>query len=345
MGQRGGCRPRVSGGGFRVKRMRGGWRRLLLACGLLLAVPLAARAQAPEARTWRLAVLASTTVSLEVTRASMLPELARLGFVEGRNLAVSMRHGPVAEQAALVREALRENPDVIFTTGNDITHAVQSQTRSVPVIFFGTDPIGQGFAESLARPGGNVTGVSILAGELDGKRLDMLHQALPERRRVAALMLASAPDRPASEREMRRAAAGLGLELRLFDVASAAGFPAAFAAMRQARVEALLVMATPQFFGDAPVLARLAREAGLPTICEWAAMAGSGCLLGFGPDIADLRRRSANLIAQVLRGARPGEIPIEQPTRFSLGVNLATAQALGLTLPPAVMAQADEVFD
>ena len=345
MGQRGGCRPRVSGGGFRVKRMRGGWRRLLLACGLLLAVPLAARAQAPEARTWRLAVLASTTVSLEVTRASMLPELARLGFVEGRNLAVSMRHGPVAEQAALVREALRENPDVIFTTGNDITHAVQSQTRSVPVIFFGTDPIGQGFAESLARPGGNVTGVSILAGELDGKRLDMLHQALPNRRRIAALMYAPSADRQASERDLRRAAAPLGLEVRLFDVTTLEELPAAFRAMREARAEALLVMAAPQFFGIARRLAELAREAGLPTICEWPLMASAGCLLGFGPDIDDMTRRAASMAARILRGVPPGDIPIEQPTRFALGVNLATAHALGLTLPPAVMAQADEVFD
>jgi putative ABC transport system substrate-binding protein len=115
--------------------------------------------------------------------------------------------------------------------------------------------------------------------------------------------------------------------------------------MREGRLEALLIMATPQFFGDASVLARLAREARLPTICEWADMARAGCLLGFGPDINDLRRRSANLIARVLRGARPGEIPIEQPTRFSLGVNLGTAQALGVTLPAAVMAQADEVFE
>ena len=318
---------------------------MLVACCLVLAAPLRGRAQAPEARPWRLAVLASTAVSLEVTRTTLLPELARLGFIEGRNLTVSMRHGGVPQQPGLARDALRENPDVIFTTGNDITHAVRALTRSVPLIFFGTDPIGQGFADSLARPGGNVTGVSILAGELDGKRLDMLHQALPQRRRVAALMLSTAPDRPASEREMRRAAAGLGLDLRLFDVTSAEEFPAAFAAMRQARAEALLVMATPQFFGDAPVLARLARDAGLPTICEWAAMAGAGCLMGFGPDIADLRRRSANLIAQVLRGARPGDIPIEQPTRFSLGVNLGTAQALGVVLPPAVMAQADEVFE
>ncbi len=319
--------------------------RLMAACCMLLCASLAARAQPPETRPWRLAVLATTPLSLEVTRTRMLPALARLGFVDGRNLGVSMYWGEIPELPDRVRALLQERPDVVFTTGSDTTQAVRAQSTTVPVVYFGADPVGQGFAASLARPGGMLTGISILAAELEGKRLDMLHQALPGRRRIGALMYAPSPDRPASEREMRRTAATLGLELRLFDVATREGFPAAFAAMQEARIEALLIMATPQFFGDAAQLARLAREAQLPTICEWASMAGAGCLLGFGPDIDDLRRRAGSQVARILSGVPPGDIPIELPTRYTLGVNLRTAQALGITLPATVMAQADDVFE
>jgi putative tryptophan/tyrosine transport system substrate-binding protein len=212
-------------------------------------------------------------------------------------------------------------------------------------VMFGTDPVRLGFAESLAHPGGNITGISILAGELDGKRLDLLHSALPQARRIGALMQRNSPDRQTSEQEMRKVAAQLCLELRLFDVVGRDDYPAAFAAMREAGAEALLIMATPQFFGDAALLANLAREARLPTMCEWAEMARSGCLLGYGPDIVDLRRRTANYVARVLRGAPPSEIPIEQPTRFAFAVNLGTAQALGVVLPSFVLFQADEVLE
>ena len=306
-----------------------------------MAIPAAAQ----EGRQWRLAALATTPASLERVRRVFLPELARLGFVEGRNLSVALHWGTTAEMAARARTTLAERPDVIYANGNDSTRALRALGTQVPIVAFGTDPVGQGFAQSLARPGGHVTGISILAGELDGKRLDMLHQALPGRRRIAALMYAPSADRQASERDLRRAAAPLGLELRLFDVTTLDAVPAAFQAMREARAEALLVMAAPQFFGNARRLAEMAREAGLPTICEWPLMASAGCLLGFGPDIDDMTRRAASLAARILRGVPPGDIPIEQPTRFSLGVNLGTAQALGVVLPPAVMAQADEVFE
>jgi putative ABC transport system substrate-binding protein len=319
--------------------------RLLAAAWLLLACTTATLAQAPETRPWRLAVLATTPLSLEVTRTRMLPALARLGFIEGRNLGVAMHWADIPQLPDTVRAILLERPDVIFTTGSDTTQAVRALSSTLPIVYFGADPVGQGFAESLARPGGMVTGIAILASELEGKRLDMLHQALPGRRRVGALIYAPSPDRPASEREMRRAAGVLGLELQLFNVAGRDDYPAAFAAMRAAGIEALLIMATPQLFGDASQLAAMAREARLPTICEWASMAASGCLLGYGPDIDDLRRRAAIVVARILRGVPPGEIPIELPTRFTLGVNLGTAQALGVTLPAALMAQADAVFD
>ncbi len=315
------------------------------ACFLLLMAAMAMPAGAQEGRQWRLAALGTTPASLERVRRVFLPELARLGFAEGRNLSVSARWGTTAELSAQAQATLAARPDVIYANGNDATRALRALGTQVPIVAFGTDPVGQGFAQSLARPGGQVTGISILAGELDGKRLDMLHQALPSRRRIAALMYAPSADRQASERDLRRAAAPLGLELRLFDITTLEELPAAFRAMREARAEALLVMAAPQFFGIARRLAELAREAGLPTICEWPLMASAGCLLGFGPDIDDMTRRAASMAARILRGVPPGDIPIEQPTRFALGVNLGTAQALGVTLPAAVMAQADEVFE
>jgi putative tryptophan/tyrosine transport system substrate-binding protein len=310
---------------------------------LLVASP--SWAQVPGGKVRRLAVLTQEASTIELTRTFMLPELARLGFVQDRNLVVSFRFGDTAQLPELARDILRENPDVVFAGGNNATHAVRELTRTVPIVMIGADPVGQGFAESLARPGGNVTGISILAAELDGKRLEILHNALPQARRIGALMQPRSPDRQASELAMRKVATLLGLELYLFDAAERSDYAAAFAAMGEARAEALLIMATPQFFGDAAMLARSAREARLPTMCEWAEMARAGCLLGYGPDIVDPRRRVANYVARILRGASPGEMPIEQPTRFAFAVNLETARAIGVVLPPSLMLQADEVYE
>jgi putative ABC transport system substrate-binding protein len=309
----------------------------------MLACPLGASTAAE--RIYRLGELAVSAGSLEITRSVTLPELARLGFDEGRNLILEERAGDAAAMPGLARELLLTKPDVIMAIGADAIRAATEATTEVPIVMFGASPVGKGLAASLARPGGNVTGVVILATELDGKRLDLLRETVPQARRIAALLLPSAPLRQASEREMREVAASTGVELLPFDAGGPEDYPAAFAAMRAAGAQAVVVMAHQAFNRDAALIAGLALEAGLPTVCEWAEMAQTGCLLGYGPSRTKLRRRTAHLVAQILRGAPPGDLPIEQPTHYEFAVNLKTAKALGLTVPQSILGRADEVIE
>jgi putative ABC transport system substrate-binding protein len=310
---------------------------------LVLACPFGA-STAGE-RIYRLGELAVSAASLEITRSVTLPQLANLGFDEGRNLILEERAGAAAALPGLARELLLTKPDVIMAMGSDAIRAATEATTEVPIVMMGASPVEMGLAASLARPGGNVTGVVILAAELDGKRLDLLREAVPRARRIAALLLPSAPLRQASEREMREVAASTGVELLPFDPAGPEDYPAVFDAMRAAGAQAVVVMAHPAFNRDAALLARLALEAGLPTVCEWAEMARSGCLLGYGPSRSELRHRTAHLVAQIFRGAPPGDLPIEQPTHYEFAINLKTAKALGLTIPQSILGRADEVIE
>jgi len=310
---------------------------------LTVAVATPAHAQSPN-RVYRLGHLSPSADSEQFTRDLIMPELAKLGFVEGRNLVVEWRVGDAAAQPGQMRELLAARPDAIVAIGPAVI-AASAATRTVPIVGFGPDPVELGLAANFARPGGNVTGIVILAVELDAKRLDLLRDALPGRRRVAVLLSSTAPASRTSEREMRAVAASTAIDLLLFSVAAAADYPAAFAAMRVAGAEALVIGASPQFDRDMKSLAALALEVRLPTICQWAKNARDGCLIGYGPDRGALRRRNADQLARIFRGAAPGEIPIEQPTVFEFAVNLKVARALGLELPAATLARADEVIE
>jgi putative ABC transport system substrate-binding protein len=211
----------------------------------------------------------------------------------------------------------------------------------VPIVTFGFDPIELGLAASCAQPGGNVTGVVILASELEAKRLSILLEAVPDRRRVAALV----PVGGGRDVALRKAAAGLGVELLVFAVAAPSDYPAAFAAMRAQGAQALVIGATPEFQRDGKQLASLALEARLPTVCEWASMAHAGCLIGYGPSRIALRKRMADQIAQIFRGVAPGDIPIERPTVFEFALNLTIAKSLDLIVPSALLTRADEVIE
>src|SRR5262249_10501786 len=215
------------------------------------------------------------------TRQTTLPELARLGFVEGRNLVFDARVGEPDLMPALMRELLAGHPDAVIALGPLELRAASAATRIVPIVSFGVDPVELGLAASHVRPAGNVTGVVILAEELEGKRLSLLLEAMPDRRRVAALV--GAPSE-ANEAAVRKAAAGLGVELLVFPAAAPGDYPAAFAAMRAQGAQALIIAANPRFFWDRRQLAGLALEARLPTVCEWAEMAHAGCMIGYGPN-------------------------------------------------------------
>jgi putative ABC transport system substrate-binding protein len=311
-----------------------------LAAWQLVVSIMSVQAQTPG-RIYRLGHLANATDSEAFTRQITLPELARLGFVEGRNFVFDTRVGEPDALPNLMRELLSGQPDAVVAVGPAIAPA-GAATRSVPVVTFGFDPIELGLAASYARPGGNVTGVVILVAELEAKRLSILLEAVPERRRVAALVpVENGPN----EAALRKAAAGLGIELLIFPAATPGDYPGAFAAMRAQGAQALVIGATPQFQRDGRQLAQLALEARLPTVCEWADMAHGGCLIGYGPSRIALRKRMADQIAKIFLGVAPGNIPIERPTVFEFAINLKIAKSLDLTVPPALLARADEVIE
>ena len=210
------------------------------------------------------------------------------------------------------------------------------------MVIFGAPP---GGVTGFARRNGNVTGVVIFGAELDAKRLDLLREIAPAVTRFAALMLPSAPLRQASEREMKAVASKAGIDLLITEATGPDDYPKAFAAMRQAGAQALVVMAHARFNRDGALIARLALEAGLATICEWADMAKVGCLLGYGPIREELRRRIAYQIVHLFQGIPASDLPIELPTRYEFAVNLKTAKALGITVPQPLLARADEVIE
>jgi putative ABC transport system substrate-binding protein len=246
----------------------------------------------------------------------------------------------------LAREAIATKPDVVIAVSTVAILAVKEASSTVPIVmsFIGEDPIEKGLANSFARPGGSVTGVAMLAAQVDGKRASLLHEFVPTAHRIA--ILTGRPPRHAEgAEEAQRVGRELGLKTDVFYADEPADYVAAFAGMRTARSEALIIISAPDFFRDSVLLSRLALEAGLPTVCEWASMAHDGCLLGYGPNFAALWRLPAEYVARILRGEKPGEMPIEQPTLFEFAVNLKTAKALGLTIPEASLLRADEVIE
>jgi len=308
-----------------------------------LALVLANCGATAAEKSYRLGDLEPTAASAEITRNTVVPELAKLGFQEGTNLVIDQRVGDSAAMPGLAQDLILSRPDAIIAFGTDAILAAHKASTTIPIVMFGPDPVTLGLAASVARPGGHVTGVVVLGVELDAKRLDLLRQAVPTAKRVAALVSRSAL--AGTERAMREVAASTGAELFVFEADGPDDYPAVFTAMRSVGAEALAMTATPYFYRDAPLLAGLALEAGLPTVCEFAETAHSGCLLGYGPDRPELRRRMAHYVAEIFHGAAPGDLPIEQPTHYQFAVNLKTAAALGLTITPSILARADEVIE
>jgi putative tryptophan/tyrosine transport system substrate-binding protein len=309
---------------------------------LTLLTPSAA--QTPPVR--RIGLLrTSAGAGLGVVRSVVMTELERLGFIEGRDIALELRAGTPEQMPDLARELAVLNPVAILAVGGAAVAAMASATRTIPIVTFGPDVGEAGLAQSLSRPGGNVTGIVILARELDAKRLELLHEAVPSARRFAVLVNSSSPGSDASRREIGERAAKAGTDALFFDATGGSDYAAAFAAMRAAGVQGLAINANPIFAIDAARLVELALSTGLPTICQWREMAEQGCFLSYGPSLTGLYRRAAAYIDRILKGGAPGDMPVEQPMKFELVINLKTARALGLTIPATLLARADEVIE
>jgi putative ABC transport system substrate-binding protein len=276
-----------------------------------------------------------------------LPVLAAGGFVEGRNLVLVGRaaDGDPSRLPDLARELADERVDVVIAVGGAATSALLAAAPSTPIVmsFAAEDPVEMGYARSLARPGGKVTGIFFRGLETDAKRVELLAEAMPQARRFG--FLASPTLEPARADLLAQTAARLGVELTTRTARGAADYADAFASLKEAGITGVLVQATTVFGGDAPIFSPIAAQHGLATICEWDYMARQGCTIGFGPDVMTLRRRTGDYVLRILKGADPGELPIELPDRFALAVNLRIAAQLGIELPPSFLARADEVIE
>jgi putative ABC transport system substrate-binding protein len=320
-------------------------RELITLLGVALAWPLAARAQKPV-RIPRLGVLLFSTPQAERGMEPVRRTLRGLGYVDGRNLAIEYRfaEGKPERLPDLAAALVAAKPDVLLALGGDVTPAVVSATQTIPIVFSSSaDPVQLGFVASLARPGRNATGVTFLLDELASKRLDILKQIAPLISRVGFL---SNPDHLDNERrQAERAAAALGIGLTPLEVRRAADFDSAFEMAMAVRIDALYVVSSRLTAQHLDRIVRFAAEHRLPLAGGWGDWAQQGGLLSYGPNIDDMIGRAVTYVDRILKGAKPAELAVQQPIEFALVINLKTAKALDLTVPPTLLATADEVIE
>lgn len=317
-------------------------RRALLSLLGFAVVPALA-----QERIFRLGMLSTGPASISAFRRWALPELARQGFVEGRNLILHSRssEGQTESLPTLAREIAASQPDVIVAVSNPVAHVLRAIVPDVPIVmgFAGNDPVADGLVSSLSRPGGRVTGVVMLAEELDIKRFEFATEVVPAAQRIGYLVGSTASE--ARVAAIEGVARRLGIELVVARSTGSDGYGAAFAALSAARVEAVLVASFPGFSSNAQSLAKRALAAGVPSFCEWRHMAEAGCLVGYGAVWGDLQRRVGLYVARIFLGEAPGDMAMERAARFELVVNLKTAKELGLTVPGSLLARADELIE
>jgi len=273
-------------------------------------------------------------------------ELRELGYVEGRNVVVEYRwaKGDLARMREMAEELVRLNVDVIVAPSSVYTAAAQGATSTIPVVFFShADPLGSGHVSSLARPGGNITGISLMMTETNVKLVELLMEVIPGLSRLAVVWDPATPSHRPGLRAVEEAARARGLQLQSLPVPGPAEYDSAFAAMIASGAEAVLVLSTP--VAGAVRLAELAIAHRLPSMFGPSEHARAGGLMSYGPDRADLWRRGASYVDKVLKGASPAELPVEQPTKFELVVNVRTAKALGVTIPEGFLLRADKVIE
>jgi putative ABC transport system substrate-binding protein len=318
-----------------------------LAVGLL-AAPLAADAQ-PASGIHRIGYLAGgSAAATPRTVEAFRQGLRELGWVEGQNIVIDYRfaEGRFDRLPDLAAELVRLKAEVIVAGPTPVAVAAKNATGTIPIVMWAVgDPIGLGLIASLARPGGNVTGVSFAVGmETPVKGLELLRETVPKVRRVAVLSNPANPAHARATREVKVAARSLGVELQLLEARDPGEFDGAFAAMAKERVAALLVVTDIVFLLHRARLVDLAAKNRLPSMHALKEYVEAGGLMSYGPSGPDLVRRAAWFVDKILKGAKPADLPIEQPTKFELVINLKTAKALGLTIPPSVLARADEVI-
>ena len=322
-------------------------RRAFLAtlAGGLLAVPLAATAQQPG-KVWRVGFLSIDAKRYPKWR--LPPALEEFGYIEGRNLILDSRwaDGRSDRLRPLAAELIRGNPDVIVANLNEAIAAAKAATSSIPIVMANSlDPVEVGLVTSLARPGGNVTGMAIQAPQLTGKQLELLKQTVPGLRTVALLWEPAFPGIVAYYGIAQAAARDLDVTLRSFEVRQLQDIDGVLAAIKRARCDALYVSPTGPLFARYPLIIEFAAKNRLPAIYPVLYFVERGGLMSYGANLDATWHQVARYVDRILKGAKPANLPVEQPTKFELAINLKTARALGLTIPPSLLERADQVIE
>src|SRR5688572_4620046 len=312
---------------------------------VLLSISFATHGQ-PRAKVARLAVVLFDAPATNPNAAAFVAGLRDLGHVEGRNLALEYRHASGRPELIpeLGLQAASLKPDVIVVLGGDMVPAVKAATSTLPVVMLtSNDPVEAGVIASFARPGGNITGLAFVSEETASKRLQILKEAVPSLTRVAVLWNPEHPD--GEYRSAEAAGRVLGIQIQSLEVRRLEDFDGAFEAATRARAEALMVVSSRFMNLNRDRVLEFARKQQLPVVTGWGPWAHAGGLMSYGPDLNVLARRAANHVDRILKGAKPADLPVEQPTKFELVINLRTARALGVTIHQSMLARADRIIE
>ena len=314
-------------------------------CAMLFALCVPAEAQQQKKVPMIGYVAGSSGATMNVN--GLRQGLRELGYVEGKTIAIEYRYaeGKLDRLPDLVAELVRLKVDVIVTAGGTSTRAAKNATATIPIVMTqGDDPIGSGFVASLARPGGNVTGLSAMSTDLSSKRMELLKEIVPKLSRVAVLVGEVQQTNTAQMKEIEVSAQALGLRLQILALRGPKDIEAAFQTARNGRAGAVLAETAATLLSQRTQVADLAVKTRLPVIYTREEFVETGGLMVYAPNLTDLSRRAATYVDKILKGAKPGDLPVEQPTKFEFIVNLKAAKQIGLTIPPNVLARADKVL-
>ena len=317
---------------------------VLILCATLFVLSFLAQAQHPK-KVYRIGYLSSGSASIRTE--AFRQGLRELGYFEGKNITIEYRdaEGKIERYSDLASDLVSLKVDVIFVPSTPGALAAKNATKTIPIVFTSVgDPVGSGLVASLARPGGNITGLSTLAPDLSGKALELLKETVPKVTRVAVIRNPDNPGKTHSLKETEVAARASRLQLQPLEVRGPSDIDSAFQAARREQAGGLIVLRDVVTVGQTKRIVELALKNRLPTIYNDRDFVDAGGLMSYGPNMSDLFRRAAVYVDKILKGRKPAELPVEQPTKFELVINMKTAKQIGLTIPPNVLARADKVI-
>jgi ABC-type uncharacterized transport system substrate-binding protein len=322
-------------------------REFITLLGGAVAWPVTAGAQ-QAGKTPRVGYIRAGTPANDPYREEFVRGMRDLGYVEGRNIAYEFRHygDDVESIPSLINDLLRAKVDIIVAGGTAAVRAAQTATQSIPIVMgAAADPVGSGLIASLARPGSNTTGLSVMATELTVKRLELLKEVMPQAARIAIVQKPGSPAHPMFIKEIEPTAGLLGFTYRTFEARGSEDFEPSFASMRAWPADAVVLLDDPSFISYRAAMVEAASRHRLPLICGFQEMTQAGCLFSYAVSLKDMWYRSATFVDKILKGARPSDLPVQQGTKFEFVVNLKAARALGLDVSPVLLSRADEVIE